>query len=349
MISNLIYSNDVDATLNAIVGGGNYNLVVVLVDENTRQLVLPRLPILNNTQIIEIQSGDENKNLTTLKSVWQQLENLGATRQSLLVNLGGGVVTDLGGMAAATFKRGIHFVNVPTTLLAAVDAAVGGKTGINFMGLKNEIGVFACAEDVIVSTCFFDTLPPEELKSGFAEMLKHGMLSTHEEFLQLLETDFDNIDFENLLKILQSSIQVKQRIVEEDPTEKGLRKTLNLGHTVGHAFEMKTLDDSKPVSHGYAVAWGLVVETVLSHIIKGFPSADLYSLANFVRTNYGSFKITCDDYDYLIGIMRHDKKSYNGEINCTLLKACGEPLIDNTISDDDIKAALDIYRDLMGI
>lgn len=349
MTSRLIYTSDVDATLNDIIGGGNYHHVMVLVDENTRRHVLPLVHCLDSAHVIEMPSGDCNKTLDTLTLVWQRMQQCNATRHSLLVNLGGGVVTDLGGLAAATFKRGIDFVNVPTTILAAVDAAVGGKTGINFQGFKNEIGVFAHAQSVLVSTCFFGTLPIEQVKSGYAEMLKHGMLSGHDQLATLLSNDFSSINHPSLLKLLQESVEVKQHIVDQDPTEHGIRKALNLGHTVGHAFESKAMAGGKPVPHGYAVAWGLVVETVLSHMILGFPSADLYALARFVRGNYGAFHITCDDYDHLISLMRHDKKSRNGEINCTLLATCGDVRIDNTISDSDLKAALDIYRDLMGI
>lgn len=341
--------NSVNATLNSIIEGGNYNAVMVLVDENTRRLSLPLLPCLCKAHIIEIAPGDDNKNLDTLKHVWREMEKIGATRHSLLVNLGGGMVTDLGGFAAATFKRGIDFVNVPTTLLGAVDAAIGGKTGINFNGLKNEIGVFAPAKAVIVSTIFSPTLPEQEFKSGFAEMLKHAMLSDRQQYLKLLDFNFSSIDYDIFLDLLRSSIQVKENIVEQDPTEQGIRKALNLGHTVGHAFESKALSDGRPVPHGYAVAWGLVVESVLSHIILKFPSEDLYALAHFVKDNYGAFHITCDHYDQLLDLMRHDKKSHNGEINCTLIKECGTPTINNTINEDDLKAALDIYRDLMGI
>lgn len=346
MKQNVLYSNNVDATLNSIIEGGNYNAVMVLVDANTRLMALPLLPCLSNAHIIEIAPGDDNKNLDTLSRVWSEMMKCGATRHSLLVNLGGGMVTDLGGFAAATFKRGIDFVNVPTTLLGAVDAAVGGKTGINFNGLKNEIGVFAPAKAVIVSTIFFPTLPEQELKSGFAEMLKHAMLHSHESFERLLQVDLKDIDYDFFLTLMQGSLQVKQHIVEQDPTEQGIRKALNLGHTVGHAFESKALGDGKPVPHGYAVAWGLVVESVLSHILLQFPSNDLYSLARFVKDNYGVFHITCDHYDQLLVLMRHDKKSHSGEINCTLLKSCGDFTINNTIKEDDLKAALDIFRDL---
>jgi 3-dehydroquinate synthase len=274
---------------------------------------------------------------------------MGATRKSLVVNLGGGVVTDLGGFAAATYKRGIPFVNCPTTLLSAVDAAVGGKTGINFNGLKNEIGCFAEATDVIITTRFFTTLPAVELKSGFAEMLKHSMLSSHDDFETLLDFDLAHVDYDRLLQLLKTSVLVKERIVREDPHEQGLRRALNLGHTVGHALESMALHKGKPVPHGYAVAWGLVAEAVLSHMTMHFPSTDLHRLAHYVKAHYGAFYITCDDYDTLLELMHHDKKSQNGEINCSLLATCGNVKVNNTIDDADMKAALDIYRDLMGI
>lgn len=346
----VLFTNDVVATLNHIIESGNYSLVAVLVDDNTRCHVLPLVAdVLEGAPVIEMHAGEENKSLETLSHVWQELEKCGATRHSLLVNLGGGVVTDLGGLAAATYKRGMSFVNVPTTLLAAVDAAVGGKTGINFMGLKNEIGVFASAQAVIVSTIYFKTLPHEQLKSGYAEMLKHAMLRGRDEFYDLLDFDFESYDQDSLLEKLQSSIKVKEQIVACDPMERGPRKALNLGHTVGHAFESMSLARGSGVAHGYAVAWGLVVEAVVSHLTMGFPSEDLYALAHFVKSHYGAFYITCNHYDTLLELMRHDKKSCKGEINCTLLTSCGNYKVDNNVDAETMKSALDIYRDLFGI
>ncbi|MBR1550776.1 MAG: 3-dehydroquinate synthase [Muribaculaceae bacterium] len=347
MAQRLIFTNDVNRELATIVERRHPSSVFLLTDENTHRMVRP-LVDLAATDII-IPAGDEHKNIDSLQQVWRALQQGGATRQSLLINLGGGVVTDLGGLAAATFKRGMRFVNVPTTLLGAVDAAVGGKTGINFGGLKNEIGAFAEATDVVISTCFFSTLPTTELKSGFAEMLKHGLLTGSDEFDRLLHFDLDQLSPGQLLDRLQASVLVKQRIVEQDPHEQGLRRALNLGHTVGHAFESHALTCGHPVPHGYAVAWGLVTECVLSHMMMRFPSSTLQQLATFVRRHYGIFSITCDDYDTLLTLMRHDKKSRQGEINCTLLAACGDVRIDVTVTPDDMRTALDIYRDLMGI
>jgi len=345
MGQNLIFTNDVMATLEQIATQGGHNIIVWIADVNTARL-LPAPPQC----LITIPDGDENKSLATATHVWDEMERMGATRHSLIVNLGGGMVTDLGGWAAATFKRGVRFINVPTTLLGAVDAAVGGKTGINYGGLKNEIGAFAPASDVIISTRFFDTLPIEEMKSGYAEVIKHAMLSDRDEFLRLLDHDFNApINHDDLLDRLRRSVQVKVDIVARDPNEQGERKALNLGHTVGHAFESLAMKREKPIPHGYAVAWGLVAEGVLSHIKLGLPSEDVHLLGNFVRDNYRDFPFTCDDYDELLELMRHDKKSRDGEITCTLLAAIGDYRINQTVTPDDATAALDILRDHLGL
>ena len=345
MGQNLIYTNDVQAAIERLTASTDHNLTVWIADVNTARLL--RTPPL---YLITIPDGDENKTLATVTRVWDEMERMGATRHSLVINLGGGMVTDLGGFAAATFKRGVRFINVPTTLLSAVDAAVGGKTGINYHELKNEIGAFAPASDVIISTRFFDTLPIEEMKSGFAEVIKHAMLSDRDEFLRLLDHDFyAPINHDDLLERLRRSVQVKVDIVACDPNEQGERKALNLGHTIGHAFESLAIKRGKPVPHGYAVAWGLVTEAVLSHITLKFPSEDVHLLGNFVRDNYRDFPFTCDDYDELLELMRHDKKSRDGEITCTLLATIGDYRIDQTVTPDDVTAALDILRDLLGI
>ena len=345
------YSNQVGAALDRALASTDCFGLFVIADTNTARLVLPRIDsdaLQQSTEII-IHAGDEHKTLDALAQVWHALSDGGATRQSVLVNVGGGMVCDLGGFAAATFKRGIRFINIPTTLLAAVDAAVGGKTGINFNGLKNEIGAFAPANEVIISTCFLDTLPRQELRSGYAEMVKHAMLSGPQDFADVLSHEPSTDEPDHLLQLLETSVAVKQRIVEQDPTEQGLRRALNLGHTVGHALESLALQQGHTVPHGYAVAWGLVTEAVLSHILLQFPSSDLHRLAAFVREHYGTPGITCDDYPTLLDLMRHDKKSRQGEINCTLLRACGQPVTDCAVADDDMRTALDIFRDLMGV
>ncbi len=351
MKQQLIFSNNVAVELDKIIEGSNPSSVFVLVDENTERMVLPRLTssqAIANAMVITVKAGDVNKNLDSLSLIWRQLGENGGTRHSLLVNLGGGVVTDMGAFAAATFKRGIRCVNIPTTLLAAVDASVGGKTGINFNGYKNEIGAFSEADAVIISTAFIDTLPVTELWSGYAEMLKHGLISDKQHFAELLGYAIEQNDKEHLLSLLQRSVGVKADVVETDPLERGIRRALNLGHTVGHAFESLALDRKLPVPHGYAVAWGMIVELVLSHMQLGFPSEMLQRFASYVYDNYGAFVIGCDDYPELLRLMSHDKKNVTaGEINFTLLKDVGEVEIDHSATADEIKTALDIYRDFM--
>ncbi|MBR3451874.1 MAG: 3-dehydroquinate synthase [Muribaculaceae bacterium] len=344
MGQNLIFTNDVQAAIERLTNDSDHNLTVWIADVNTARLMPAP------AHLITIPDGDENKTLATVTHVWDEMERMGATRRTLVINLGGGMVTDLGGFAAATFKRGVRFINVPTTLLGAVDAAVGGKTGFNYHGLKNEIGTFAPASDVIISTRFFDTLPVEEMKSGYAEVLKHAMLSNRDEFLRLLDHDFNApIDHDDMLERLRRSVQVKVDIVARDPNEQGERKALNLGHTIGHALESLAMKHEKPVPHGYAVAWGLVTETALSHIRLQFPSEDVHRLGHFVRDNYRGFPFTCDDYDELLALMRHDKKSRDGEITCTLLTSIGDYRIDQAVTPDDVTAALDILRDHLGL
>lgn len=355
MAQKLIFTNLVVEAIDQLVDSLGAPSVFVLVDTNTDTYVLPLLKsqsqAVKNAQIITIPAGDEHKSIESMQTIWNGLSQNGATRSSVVINVGGGMVTDIGGFAASTFKRGVRFINLPTTLLGAVDAAVGGKTGINFNGLKNEIGVFSEAEAVIISTIFFNTLPQQQVLSGYAEMLKHGLLDDKDTLAALLRYNITNPPATTnvLLGLIEKSVSVKKEIVENDPTEKGLRKSLNLGHTIGHAFESYAMNVRKsPIPHGYAVAWGLVVELVLSHMKLNFPADTLHQMAQYIKDNYGYFYITCDDYPTLIDIMSHDKKNATpDQINFTLLSDVGQVHIDQTATTDEIKAALDIYRDLL--
>ncbi len=354
MKQKLIFSNLVGEITDGLVAQAGNPRVIIVVDSNTGKLVLPRLASssksASSADIICIEAGDSNKNLGALTEIWQRLSDLEATRKDLLINLGGGMVCDIGGFAAATFKRGMRCINIPTTLLAAVDASVGGKTGINFNGLKNQIGTFSEPLAAIISTIYFDTLPEKELLSGYAEMLKHGLLQSRETLGRMLATTPEEIsaDSSKLLGLLEESVMVKSHIVEQDLNEGGIRKALNLGHTVGHAFEAYSLRKGKPMPHGYAVARGLVTELVLSHMTLGFPSERLHVFADYIREHYGSYNVTCDDYEALIDDMRQDKKNSSpDEINFTLLSDIGQPQINMTATPGQIGAALDIYRDLM--
>ena len=254
------------------------------------------------------------------------------------------MVTDLGGFAAATFKRGINFINIPTTLLSMVDASVGGKTGINFGGLKNEIGVFCDSKFVILSTQFLQTLDAENICSGYAEMLKHGLISDERMWAELVSFDLAQPDLKQLQCMVGESVAVKERIVAQDPHEHDIRKALNLGHTFGHAFESWALK-RKSVLHGYAVAYGLIPELWLSVVKTGFPTEKMRQTVNFIKENYGSLPITCDDYDELIELMRHDKKNQDGIINFTLLGGIGDIRINQNATIDEIKEAFDFFRE----
>lgn len=329
-----------------------HDRLFILTDEHTHRLCLPQLqniPAIQNATEIIIGAEDVHKNLETLASVWQALSEQGATRHSLLINLGGGMVTDLGGFAAATFKRGIAYINIPTTLLSMVDASVGGKTGINFNGLKNEIGVFAPASSVLLETEFLRSLDAHNFFSGYAEMLKHGLISTPEHFAELLSFDTEQIDYAALKAMVGRSVQVKENIVEQDPKEHGIRKALNLGHTIGHAFESLALAENRPVLHGYAVAWGIVCELYLSHIKTGFPKEKMRQTIQFIKENYGAFAFNCKQYDRLYELMLHDKKNTAGIINFTLLKEVGDICLNQTADKETIFEVLDFYRECMGI
>lgn len=356
----VIISNNLLADVEAVVERTAPDSLFVLVDDTTHEKCLPllknahfiegrtpegKLLSRGKARIITIPPTDEAKTLATLAEVWQQLGEQGATRHSMLLNLGGGMVTDLGGFAAATFKRGIAFANIPTTLLAMVDASVGGKTGINFNGLKNEIGAFCEAEAVVISTDFLRTLDSQNLRSGYAEMLKHGLISSDADTDQLLAFDLFDIDYTALAALVGRSIKVKERIVAEDPHEHGIRKALNLGHTIGHAFESFALESGQPVLHGYAVAWGLVCELYLSATRCGFPASLLHEVEHFVSDVYGRYPLDCKHYDSLFELMTHDKKNEAGRINMTLLASPGDVHINQAASREDIFEALDYYRE----
>ena len=336
----VILCESLEVSLGRAIEKCPHDRLFILTDEQTHRLCMPQMrevSFLKDAIEITIGAGDVHKTLETLASVWQILSDKGASRHSLLINLGGGMVTDLGGFAAATFKRGFAYINVPTTLLAMVDASVGGKTGINFNGLKNEVGVFAPADSVLIETEFLRSLDAQNFFSGYAEMLKHGLINT------------DLIDYKYLKKLVGESVQVKENIVEQDPFEHGIRKALNLGHTVGHAFESLALAENRPVLHGYAVAWGIVCELYLSHLKTGFPKEKMRQTIQFIKENYGSFTFDCKQYEQLYALMLHDKKNTAGVINFTLLKEIGDISINQTADKNQIFGMFDFYRECMGI
>ena len=384
MQQRVIISQDIEHDLAQAIAETEHDRVFVLTDDITQECCLPKVAVLfakHNATTITIRHDDTNKTLATLADVWTALQRGGATRHSLLVNLGGGMVTDLGGFAAATFKRGINFINIPTTLLAMVDAAVGGKTGINFGGLKNEVGAFANARYVIVNTCFLDTLDTANLCSGYAEMLKHSLISNAQMWAEHVNFDILQPDLAELQRMVAASIAVKERIVADDPHEHGIRKALNFGHTIGHALEEFSMQQpggavvstaptkqeapkggavvsaqllplarartapKNTLLHGYAVAFGLIGELYISARKAGFPTARLHQTARFIRENYGAVAFTCDDYPTLLNLMRHDKKNTSDTINFTLLHDIGDIRTNQTATDEEIREALDFIRE----
>lgn len=347
MKQRIIISKQLQTDLAKAIAECEHDRIFVLVDETTNKLcwsLVKDYLCLKDAQTIIIGATDRRKNLDTLVHVWESLQQGKATRHSLLINLGGGMVTDLGGFAASTYKRGINFINIPTTLLAMVDASVGGKTGINFGGLKNEIGVFNDAEFVLLDTNWLRTLDEENIRSGYAEMLKHGLIADNTMWAELINFNLAQPDLRQLASMLDKSVRIKERIVAEDPHEKGIRKALNLGHTFGHAFESWAMK-RQPVLHGYAVAFGLIAELYLATTQTDFPTERMRQTVNFIRAYYGSLPITCNDYPELIELMHHDKKNRGNEINVTLLGGIGDIRIDQTITEEDIKEALDFFRE----
>lgn len=348
--SYIIESSTILPALRQVLETVSHGSVFMLTDSNVERAVLPSLaPYLqaNGVNVIVMEAGEAHKNLDTLSTIWSHLSDLGATRSSLLINLGGGVVTDIGGFAAATFKRGILYINIPTTVLGAVDASVGGKTAIDFNGLKNEIGAFHLPSAVILSPEPLASLSLREKTSGFAEIVKTSSISSKEFYYRSLNADIENPD--ELFPLITESVRVKEKITREDPTEKGIRKILNYGHTAGHAFETWMMQQGTPVCHGEAVANGILVALILSHLHLGLPSSEINIYNdNILRRYFRPVPVLCKDYPLLLRIMGHDKKNLtSGEIRFVLLKEIGEPITDIVIKPADIETAFDIYRDIV--
>lgn len=349
---NVIICKNLQSELQDFLQSVKYDKLFVLTDSNTLALCLPMLkevPQLQGAPVITVEAGDTNKNIEQVTAIWMRLCNEGASRNSLLLNVGGGMITDMGGFVAATFKRGIHSVNVPTTLMASVDAAVGGKTGINFNGLKNEIGSFYPPLCVLIDSSFLKTLDRDNLLSGYAEMVKHALISNMETYHAILSFDLDLVDYTLLNQMVAQSVAVKERIVEEDPKEMGIRKALNLGHTVGHAYESLSFRKGRPVLHGHAVAAGLVSELYLSYKKCGFPMENLSQVVYYLKKYYPPFFFNCDDYEALYELMTHDKKNEGGIINFTLLSQVGEVQINQSVTKEKVLESFDFYRESFGI
>lgn len=348
---NVVICKDLKVELETYLTALKFDKLFVLTDENTLKNCYPvikDIPAISPAPVFTVGAGDINKNIDEVAKLWTSLCDAGASRNSLLINLGGGMITDMGGFVGATFKRGIQTINIPTTLMASVDAAVGGKTGINFNGLKNEIGSFYPPLCVFIYNGFLQTLDQPNILSGYAEMIKHGLISSKEVYSAVLSFEPDSTNTDKLDSLVAQSVAIKERIVEEDPKERGIRKALNLGHTIGHAYESLSFSKKRPILHGYAVAAGLVGELYLSHKVCGFPMKDLSRIVYYLKTYYPPFIHDCDDYDTLYELMTHDKKNEGGIINFTLLSDIGQVQINQSVEKELLLSALDFYRESFG-
>lgn len=327
---------------------GHYSKVFILTDNNTGLHCLPilkaALPNLDRYDLIEVDSGEENKNIDFCIGIWKMLLDFGADRHSLLINLGGGVITDMGGFAAATFKRGIPFVQIPTTLLAQVDASVGGKTGIDLDKVKNIIGTFTQPIAVFINRDFLDTLDRRQLVSGFAEVIKHGIIFDRDYFNTLKTIPVEQLDEGLLFR----SVEIKNEVVSIDPEEKGLRKILNFGHTIGHAIETYSLaNDASPLLHGEAIAVGMICEAYLSYKFNELPSEDLQEIITAINGAFPDYVYTSSIYEEVVGYMKNDKKNISGQISFSLLRQIGTCGYDTFLDEASIKESLDFYRNLL--
>lgn len=323
--------------------------IFLLTDENSFKFCYPKVKsaFSGDLNIFCLKAGEQYKNIESVTNVWDFLNSNGADRKSLLINLGGGVLCDLGGFAASTFKRGLHFIHIPTTLLSQVDASVGGKTGVNFKSYKNEIGCFSFPKKVIIDTNFLETLDHENMLSGFAEMLKHAFISGEDYLKELMRMNITKgkIDYANLLELVKYSVKIKEKIVLEDPMENGLRKVLNFGHTVGHAFESFYMGSSEEITHGKAVAYGMAVELYLSYKKLGFLKEKLIDAVNYIDKIFGKLTFQKADYESFYNLMTHDKKNEAARINFTLIRDFGVPVYDQTAKKAEIFEGLEFYRE----
>lgn len=345
--SNIVFSRQIDVELRKIVQKYPVGKVFLLTERTASGFCLPLIQAVIDefsVKTISIGSGEENKNIQSVVEVWDFLSNNRADRKSLLINIGGGMLTDLGGFAASTFKRGLDFVNIPTTLLAQVDASLGGKTGFNFNGLKNEIGVFMEPNTVIINTNFLKTIDRENFLSGYAEMLKHGLIKSREHWEELLAYDMKNVDYEVLQEIIAHSVAVKEWHVLNDLTEQNIRKALNFGHTVGHAFESYAMKTGRPILHGYAVVYGMIAELYLSAKQCGLGLDELNSISAWMIAKYGKFEIQENDFEALYQLMTHDKKNEGKRINFTLIPEIGKVEINVDCPKELILEALNYYK-----
>ncbi len=332
--------------INEIIVEKKYSSLFLLVDEHTNELCLskflPQLATEVPIEIIEIESGEGIKNITTCVEIWSILSDLGADRKSAIINLGGGVITDIGGFIASTFKRGIDFINVPTTLLGMVDASIGGKNGVDLGNLKNQIGVINIPQLLLIDTSFLETLPQREMRSGLAEMLKHGLIYDKDYWQQFL--DLSQLNFDDLDPLIYRSVEIKNEIVKQDPTENGIRKALNFGHTLGHGIESHFLETETPLLHGEAIAIGMILESYISKE-KGLLTNEEFHEIKYIITNlFDEHLITDNDVQAIQDLLIHDKKNEYGKVQFALLNGIGKIIINQSVENELIISSFKDYR-----
>ena len=340
--------NDNFSQLNDFLHEKSFSKIFILVDENTHEYCLPVL--LGNMEtdlgfeILEIEAGEEMKNIQTANQLWEILTEMQADRKALVINLGGGVITDMGGFVASTYKRGIQFINIPTTLLSMCDASIGGKTGIDLMHYKNMVGTFAFPEQIFIYPKFLQTLPFKELRSGFAEMLKHGLIADKNHWNQL--TQIHKLDVEAVTPHIQTSMDIKQDVVEKDFHESNIRKTLNFGHTIGHAVESLCLQQGNPILHGEAVAMGMIAEAHLAYLENLISEDDSKGIIENIQRYYPYLDISDFSDENITELLLNDKKNIDSKINFSLLSGIGSCNYDHQCSQKNILESLSFYRKL---
>lgn len=345
---NVLFSNEAYIELDKLIESESYSKIFILVDSNTKQHCLPLFldyfSKLNACPVLVIRAGEENKHLETCQKVWEQLSQLGADRKSLLINLGGGVVSDLGGFIAGAFKRGIDFVNVPTTLLSMVDASVGGKTGVNLGALKNQIGIITHPQLVIIDVIYLDTLPENEYKSGYAEMLKHGIIKDKDYFEEL--SHFKSLKNNDIENYIHHSVEIKNKVVSQDPYESNLRKILNFGHTLGHAIETHFLNqpEKKTLLHGEAIAIGMITESYLATKLCGLNVNAAEQIKKVFLNIFSKVSFSQNDLNAIIALLKYDKKNSHGKVKFVLIQKIGKPTIDVEIPSNLIIDAFNYYE-----
>ncbi len=347
----IVYFNEACYTaLNAYLEKANHSNIFILVDTNTHvhclSYLMSKIEKEYPIEVIEVEAGEIHKNIETCSGVWHALSELGADRKSLLINLGGGVVTDLGGFIACTYKRGINYINIPTSLLAMVDASVGGKTGVDLGNLKNMVGVISESEMVLVDTTYLNTLPANQMRSGFAEMLKHGLIQDKAYWVQM--NDLSALTIADLDQLIYDSVVIKNKIVKEDPTEQNIRKFLNYGHTLGHAIESfyLTHPEKPTLLHGEAIAIGMIMEGFISKELLNVSSEELENISRVFLATFPKVTIDPQDYPAIMELLIHDKKNEKGTIYFVLLNTIGDAKYNCTVTDELILQSFEYYASL---